>query len=952
MSVRAAVVAVLVAFGVMGVLGFCGGVALAVGPQAPVVDSEGASGVGPFGATLEAQVNPEEQETSCVRFEYGTSAAYGSSVPCANGSLGSSTEDQAASASVAGLRPSTEYHYRVVVENLSSPLGGTVGVGQTFTTPAVLGSEESSSEVTDKGAVLGAQVDAGGVLTTYYFQYGPSAAYGSRTAGETLSGSESVGVTTRLAGLAPNSEYHFRIVTESENGVNEVGADTVFRTLPAGMQGLPDGRVYEMVTSPENEGSEVYVPRAVGSVPRGLGIQTARLFQVSTNGEAVAYQASATPTGGGAESGGSGAGNQYLARRSSAGGWIKTVLQPPGDNTLLYLAFSRDLSVGILPSKLSASSGGWVVSSTTLKAEGGYNVLVSRALGGDVFRPLFTMTPPNRSAAQFEAGVWNGGVSSGILNHYAFAGGSADFSDLLFEDNDALIEGEGALEQELQADVKREIAEGEDGNYLYDSVDGRAGLVDVLPDGRVAPNATFGAPSTGERNPPDFDHVISSDGRRVFWTALTTGVVYVREDGSTTVPVSPGPARFWTATEDGRYAFYTEGDGLYRFDVEHPGARDVIAGAGAGVEGVVGTSENGEDVYFAASGELAAGAKAGLPNLYLVRNGGHAVFIATLSPEDGVSSAFTSDELRPYARLTNVETSFGDWVPVIGDRTAEVTSDGGSVVFMSDQSLPVQGLPQGYPNQGLDEVYVYDAQAGKLFCASCSPNGAPPVSEEGAAGFLQIGWLATYRPQSISRDGSRVFFDSMTPLVAQDTNGAQDVYEWEREGSGSCTAGTGADGGCIYLLSGGVSSSYSWLVGASASGDDVFIATRAQLTPEDDNETFDLYDARVGGVPPAPKVACSAGECPGTPGSAPGFATPSSVLYGGAGNLALSAPVKAAGKPGPRRLTRAQKLAAALRVCRRRPRRSRGVCEARARKSFGPVGRAKKSSRSAKQGGR
>ena len=137
-------------------------------------------------------------------------------------------------------------------------------------------------------------------------------------------------------------------------------------------------------------------------------------------------------------------------------------------------------------------------------------------------------------------------------------------------------------------------------------------LVDVLPDGRVEPNATFGAPSTGARlNPPDFDHVISSDGRRVFWTALTTGMVYVRVDGSTTVPVSAGPARFWTATGDGRYAFYTEGEGLYRFDVEHPEAREVIAGAGAGVEGVVGVSENGEDVYFVASGALATGAKAG-----------------------------------------------------------------------------------------------------------------------------------------------------------------------------------------------------------------------------------------------------------------------------------------------------------------------------------------------------
>ena len=164
-------------FGCVGVL--WGG----VGGGPPSVDSEGASGVGPFGATLEAQVNPEEQETTCVRFEYGTSTAYGSSVPCANGSLGSGAEDTPASAVITGLRPGTEYHFRVVVENLSSPLGGTVGPDQTFTTPLVIGGEESFSEVTEKGAALSAPVDAGGVPTTYYFQYGPSAAYGSRTPG-------------------------------------------------------------------------------------------------------------------------------------------------------------------------------------------------------------------------------------------------------------------------------------------------------------------------------------------------------------------------------------------------------------------------------------------------------------------------------------------------------------------------------------------------------------------------------------------------------------------------------------------------------------------------------------------------------------------------------------------------------------------------------------------------
>ena len=34
---------------------------------------------------------------------------------------------------------------------------------------------------------------------------------------------------------------------------------------------------------------------------------------------------------------------------------------------------------------------------------------------------------------------------------------------------------------------------------------------------------------------------------------------------------------------------------------------------------------------------------------------------------------------------------------------------GGDVVFMSKQSLPVVGFPQGYPSGGADEVYEFQA---------------------------------------------------------------------------------------------------------------------------------------------------------------------------------------------------------------------------------------------------
>jgi hypothetical protein len=186
----------------------------------------------------------------------------------------------------------------------------------------------------------------------------------------------------------------------------------------------------------------------------------------------------------------------------------------------------------------------------------------------------------------------------------------------------------------------------------------------------------------------------------------------------------------------------------------------------------------------------------------------------------------------------------------------------------------------------------------------------------------------------MSDGGGRVFFDSAVPLVPQDTNGKQDVYEWEREGTGSCTAGSAANGGCVYLLSGGTSRQDSWFIGASASGDDAFVVTRAQLVSQDRNEAFDLYDARVGGVEPVGESACTGADCQGTPAAAPTFATPPSVTYNGVGNFPASAPASKA-KTKARPLTRAQKLASALRACRKGPKKKRAVCEAQARKRYG-----------------
>jgi hypothetical protein len=132
-----------------------------------------------------------------------------------------------------------------------------------------------------------------------------------------------------------------------------------------------------------------------------------------------------------------------------------------------------------------------------------------------------------------------------------------------------------------------------------------------------------------------------------------------------------------------------------------------------------------------------------------------------------------------------------------------------------------------------------------------------------------------------------VFFDSAVALVPQDTNDVRDVYEWERDGSGSCRESPG----CQYLLSGGANASESFLLDASANGSDVFFGSRAQLVREDNDEDFNVYDARIGGVQPVSPPACTGAGCQGVPPAPPIFATPSSVTFNGTGNFPPTAPV-------------------------------------------------------------
>lgn len=95
-----------------------------------------------------------------------------------------------------------------------------------------------ASNVTDQSATLSGSVNPHGSATTYFFQYGPTVAYGSSTPPAAAgSGTSAKRFTTPVGSLTPDTRYHFRIVAHNAGGTT-LGGDRTFTTArqPLGFQ--------------------------------------------------------------------------------------------------------------------------------------------------------------------------------------------------------------------------------------------------------------------------------------------------------------------------------------------------------------------------------------------------------------------------------------------------------------------------------------------------------------------------------------------------------------------------------------------------------------------------------------------------------------------------------------------------------------------------------------------
>ena len=111
----------------------------------------------------------------------------------------------------------------IVVAGLATQASVALAVAPTVATQAATG-------VTIQAATLHGTVNPRSLATSYFFQYGPTAAYGAQTAPASLAaGAAAVRVTGAAGALVPATTYHFRLVATNATGTS-VTADRTFRT--------------------------------------------------------------------------------------------------------------------------------------------------------------------------------------------------------------------------------------------------------------------------------------------------------------------------------------------------------------------------------------------------------------------------------------------------------------------------------------------------------------------------------------------------------------------------------------------------------------------------------------------------------------------------------------------------------------------------------------------------
>jgi hypothetical protein len=138
------------------------------------------------------------------------------------------------SRSVTGLNVSTTYYYRVRAYNGEGTSGNSNVVSLTTlsATGPPVGITNPATLIANFSAMLNGSVDAHGLTTTVYFQYGTTTSYGHTTLNQIKTGNTYQSISANISGLTASTTYHFRIVATNSGGTR-YGSDRTFTTLSA-----------------------------------------------------------------------------------------------------------------------------------------------------------------------------------------------------------------------------------------------------------------------------------------------------------------------------------------------------------------------------------------------------------------------------------------------------------------------------------------------------------------------------------------------------------------------------------------------------------------------------------------------------------------------------------------------------------------------------------------------
>jgi hypothetical protein len=911
------------------------GVVDAYGPTEvlPDVTTGSPTKMTPTSATLAGKVNPDGTTITDCDFEYVDDADYnpaapnpyaaGETAPCA--SIPSGSGVVGVSAEVAGLTPGATYHVQLVAANTS---GSSQGGDVTFITPPPPSIDAArATDLTSTTAQLSVQIDPNGKETSYHFEYGPTTSYGTSVPvpdADIGSGTSDVSVSQQITGLVENTEYHWRVVAANANGTTTSTDHTFIYDTTA--QASPDGRAYEMVTPDDKDGASIGV--AFLETPPSVAADGSRLILLSIQCFAGAGSCTANR----------GANGEPFEFTRTSSGWVTTPLAPPASefpNDSTLEAFDADTGGAWFGIPTPGPEDDWY-----LRGEDG-----SFANIGPVSPPADGSAGPDYQALpaaatpDFSEVVWNPNVGYWPFDHtqlgssvYVYSGTGntkpvlvgvngpgPGATDLISECGTLLGQGThdyvGALSQDGSKVFFTAVAAegscqaGPAESQLYARVDPTLPDANtVLISGRSPSDCGAGSGcATSQASGASFEGA-SADGSKVFFTSTEQ----LTDDASEDANDQASPSGCASVTEG-------SGCNLYMYDFDQPSGHNLVdvsagdtSGLGPRVQGVTAVSADGSHVYFVARGVLTNAAngqgrlpKAGQYNLYM----------------------YVRDSANPAGRLAYIATltdgdALDDGIGDGNDTLANVTPDGRFLVFLSENDLTGDDTS----GAGAAQLFRYDAETGQLLrisvgergfddngndsTATC-PSGSPCPLDAAIVAGESTGILGRRDP-TMSDDGSRVFFQSpigLTPdalnHVVIGTSGAgepeyaQNVYEWEQAGVGSCP--TDRTAGCVYLISDGSDASVSalcaslsprtasgvCLLGSDSTGDNVFFTSFDQLAPQDtDGGQENIWDARVGGgFPYTPTPGpCSGDTCQGSPAPPPATPVAATVTFTGPGN--------------------------------------------------------------------